>query len=62
MNMVVGLPAVLFVLIVLVLPRWAIRWLPMPANRAARYVLAFTIALLVAVFVFNYSTTFRMVD
>ena len=62
MNLNVGLPELLFVLIVIVLPLWAIRRFPVPTNRAARYVLLLTIALLIAVLAFNYATTFRTAD
>jgi hypothetical protein len=62
MNMIIGIPELLFVLIVIVLPLWAIRKFPLPRNRAPRYVLLSAVALLVAVFVWNYTTTFRVVD
>jgi hypothetical protein len=62
MNLRIGLPELLFVLVVIVLPLWAIRRFPLPANRAAKYVLLVTIALLFAVLAFNYATTYRAVD
>ena len=62
MNMSIGIPELLFVLIVIVLPLWAIRRFPIPRNRPPRYVLLFAVALLVAVFVWNCTTTFRAVD
>jgi len=62
MNMNIGIPELLFVLIVIVLPLWAIRRFPLPRNRAPRYVLLLAVALLVSVFVWNWTTTFRAVD
>jgi hypothetical protein len=62
MNMNIGIPELLFVLIVIVLPLWAIRRFPLPRNRGPRYVLLFAVALLVSVFVWNLTTTFRAVD
>jgi hypothetical protein len=62
MNMNIGIPELLFVLIVIVLPLWAIRRFPLPRNRAPRYVLLFAVALVVSVFVWNWTTTFRAVD
>jgi multisubunit Na+/H+ antiporter MnhB subunit len=62
MNMNIGFPELLFVLIVIVLPLWAIRRFPLPRNRAPRYALLFAVALLVAVFVWNYTSTFRAVE
>jgi O-antigen ligase len=62
MNMNIGIPELLFVLIVIVLPLWAIRSVRLPRNRAPRYVLLFAVALVVAAFVWNWTTTFRAVD
>jgi hypothetical protein len=62
MKMTIGMPELLFVLIVIVLPLWAIRRFPLPRNRAPWYMLFLTLASVVAVFVFNYATTFRAVD
>jgi hypothetical protein len=61
MSLNIGLPELLFVL-VMVLPLWAIRRFPPSKSRAARYVLLFTVALLLAVFAFNYAMTFRTID
>jgi hypothetical protein len=62
MNMIIGIPELVFVLVFIVLPLWAIRRFPLPRKRAPRYVLLFAVALVVAVFVWNYTTTFRAVD
>jgi hypothetical protein len=58
----IGIPELFFVLIVIVLPLWAIRRFPLPRNRAPRYVLLFAVAMLVAVFIWNWTTTYRAVD
>jgi O-antigen ligase len=58
----IGIPELFFVLIFIVLPLWAIRRFPLPRNKAPRYVLLFAVALVVAAFVWNWTTTFRAVD
>ena len=58
----IGIPELLFVLVFIVLPLWAVRRFPLPRNNTARRVLLLGIAALVAVFLFNWSTTFRAVN
>jgi len=62
MNARIGLPELLFVLVVIVLPLWAIRRFPLPTNRAARYVLFLAVASLIAILAFNHTTTYRTID
>ena len=58
----IGLPELLFVLVFIVLPLWAVRRFPLPRNNTARRVLLLGIAALVAVFLLNWSKTFRAVN
>ena len=55
-----GLPEIVFVLIVIVLPLWAIRGFPLPRNRTSRYALLFTVALLFLVYLYNWAMPSRL--
>ena len=56
----IGLPEILLVLVI-ALPLWAFRGFPLPKNRIIRSTLMFVVAFLLAVLVYNWTTTFRPV-
>jgi hypothetical protein len=56
----IGLPEILIVLVIAI-PLWAFRGFPLPRNRIVRSALMFVVAFLLAVLVYNWTTTFRPV-
>ena len=56
----IGLPEILIVLVIAI-PLWAFRGFPLPKNRIVRSTLMLVVALLLAVLVYNWTTTFRPV-